>query len=93
MALEELFGFIGGTLISIAMIPQVYRLFKLRSAREISLTFTIMFLAGGIFWLTYGLILMRPSLIYANAVSIILVSLMLIAKLKWGKTPANEKHP
>ena len=93
MGTEELFGFLGGTLITIAMIPQVYRLFKLRSAREISLTFTALFLVGGIFWLTYGLVLMRPSLIYANVASIILVGLMLFAKLKWGRTPDNEKHP
>jgi MtN3 and saliva related transmembrane protein len=91
--MEELLGFIGGTLICVAMIPQVWRLFKLKSAREISLVFTILFLIGGIFWLTYGLVLKRPSLIYANIVSIVLVSLMLFAKLKWGRTPANEKHP
>jgi len=92
VAIEELFGFLGGTLISAAMIPQVWRLFKLRSAREISLVFTLLFLLGGIFWLTYGIVQSRPSLIYANIVSLILVSLMLFAKLKWGKTPTNEKH-
>jgi MtN3 and saliva related transmembrane protein len=93
LPLEELFGFIGGTLIVAAMIPQVWRLFKLRSAREISLTYTILSLTGALFWLTYGLILQRPSLIYANSISIVLVVLMLTAKLKWGRIPSNEKHP
>ncbi len=94
MAIEELFGFIGGTLIIAAMIPQVWRLFKLRSAREISLAYTVLSLIGAIFWLTYGLILQRPSLIYANSISIVLVGLMLLAKLKWGRIPINnEKYP
>ncbi|MBN1366330.1 MAG: hypothetical protein JW967_00175 [Dehalococcoidales bacterium] len=90
MGLEELFGFIGGTLISAAMIPQVIRLFKLKSAREISLVFTLLLLLGGIFWLIYGLILLRPSIIYTNSVAISLSGLMLFAKLKWGQTPKNE---
>jgi MtN3 and saliva related transmembrane protein len=85
MGWQETFGFIAGTLTTIAFIPQVWRLFKLKSAREISLPFTTMFLFGGIFWLTYGIMLARAPLIYANAISIVLVCLMLFAKLKWGK--------
>ncbi len=92
VALDEIFGFIGGTLICSAMVPQVWRLFKLKSAREISLFFTIMLLVGGIFWLTYGIVQTRPSIIYANTVSFVLASLMLIAKLKWGRTPTDGKH-
>ena len=90
---QEIFGFIAGTLTTVALIPQVWRLFKLKSAREISLPFTTMFLFGGIFWLTYGIMLSQPPLIYANVVSIVLVALMLFAKLKWGRIPNNEKHP
>ena len=92
MALEEIFGFIGGTLISIAMIPQVVRLFKLKSAREISLLFTSLLVIGGIFWLIYGLVLARPSIIYTNVIAVSLSGLMVFAKLKWGRTPVNEKH-
>ncbi len=93
MPTKEIFGFIGGAFITIAMIPQVYRLFKLKSAHEISLTFTLLFLVGGLFWLTYGILTNSPSITYANSVNIVLVALMLFAKLKWGKEPANEKHP
>jgi len=89
---QETFGFIGATLTTVAFIPQVWRLFKLRRAQEISLPFTLMFLFGGFFWLTYGLIISRPAIIYANTISIVLVGLMLFAKLKWGRIPNNEKH-
>lgn len=85
MSWEELFGFFGGLLITIAFIPQVWRLFKLKSAREISLLFNILFLIGGMSWLSYGIVLgLRPIILW-NVISIVLVSAMLYAKLKYGK--------
>ncbi len=85
MVWKELLGFLGGALITIAFIPQIWRLFKLKSAREISLPFTLLFLLGGIFWLSYGVLSKLPSVILANAVSLVLVAAMLYAKLKYGK--------
>jgi MtN3 and saliva related transmembrane protein len=82
---QEIIGFIAGILTTVAFIPQVWRLFKLKSAHEISLPFTMMFFFGGIFWLTYGIILAQAPLIFANAISVVLVGLMLYAKMKWGK--------
>jgi MtN3 and saliva related transmembrane protein len=82
---QEIFGFIGGALTTIAFVPQVWRLFKMKSAHEISLPFTLMFLIGGVFWLAYGCVLGKPSVIIANAVALVLTSLMLYAKIKYGK--------
>ncbi|MFC1847045.1 SemiSWEET family sugar transporter [Chloroflexota bacterium] len=52
---KEFFGFMGGLLTTGGFIPQVWRLFKLRSAHEISLTFTSSFIIGIAFWLSYGI--------------------------------------
>jgi len=89
---QELLGFLGGILINAAFVPQVYRLFKLKSAREISLSFTTMMVVGGLFWLSYGIVLAKASIIISNIVAITLSIMMLFAKLKYGRTPANEKH-
>jgi len=88
----EIFGFIGAASINIAFIPQVYRLFKLKSAREISLPFTILLTFGNFAWLVYGLTLSLPSVIIANISATILNFLMIYAKLKYGRIPAHEKH-
>lgn len=85
MAWEELFGFVGGAAITTAFIPQVWRLFKLKSAREISLPFTLLFLLGGVCWLFYGILLNLPPVILWNSVTLVLVFAMLFAKLKYGK--------
>lgn len=85
MAWEEMIGFAGGALITVAFIPQVYRLYRLRSAREISLPFNLLFLLGGLCWLTYGISKELPSVIVSNSVSLVLVMAMLYAKFKYGK--------
>jgi len=83
--LGESLGFIAGGLISISLIPQLIRVFKLKSAREISLLFTALLLAGVTLWLAYGLYFSLLPVILWNAVSIALVGTLLGAKLKYGR--------
>ena len=85
MAWQELLGFGGGLLITLGFIPQVWRLFRLKSAHEISLPFTLFFLVGGMCWLAYGVLLNLPPVILWNAITLVLVSAMLYAKVKYGK--------
>ncbi len=82
---KEVLGLVAGALISLALIPQVLRLYQLKSAHEISLLFNLLFLAGGVCWLAYGISKDLLSVIIANAVNICLVSAMLYAKVKYGQ--------
>jgi MtN3 and saliva related transmembrane protein len=82
---KELLGFIGGALITVGFIPQVWRLFQLKSAREISLPFTVLFLLGAVFWLSYGISIAKPSIILWNAISLVIMGAMIYAKLKYGR--------
>ena len=83
---KELIGFVGGLLTTMGMIPQVWRLFKLKSAREISLTFSLLFNIGIGFWLSYGILQGLLSVIIWNGISLVLGCGMLYAKLKWGRS-------
>jgi len=82
---NELLGFIGGALTTMGFIPQVWRLFRLRSAHEISLPFTILFIVGIGFWLSYGISKGLPSVIIWNAITFALGWAMLYAKLRYGR--------
>jgi MtN3 and saliva related transmembrane protein len=82
---QQIIGLIAGGLIAVSFIPQIWRLFKLKSAKEISLPFTLLQLCGGLLWLVYGLILSLTAVIATNIVNTILVSLMLYAKARYGK--------
>jgi MtN3 and saliva related transmembrane protein len=84
---KEVLGFVAGALITVAFIPQVWRLYKLKSAREISLPFNLLFLLGGVCWLAFGVLQESPSIIVSNAVNMMLVLAMLYAKVKYGGQP------
>ncbi len=81
----ESLGFIAGALVTCSIIPQLIRVFRLRSAREISLLFTILLLLGIITWLAYGISFGLTPVILWNAIGAVLVAILLYAKLKYGK--------
>ena len=85
MEWKELIGFVGGLLTTAGMVPQVWRLFKLKSAREISLIFSILFVIGIGLWLCYGILQGLMSVIIWNGISLILGCGMLYAKITWGR--------
>ena len=85
MDLRELLGLIGGALTTMGFVPQVLRLFKLKSAHEISLTFTYLFILGIAFWLAYGISLRMLSVVLWNALTLVLGACMLYAKLRYDK--------
>ena len=85
MPLAESFGFVAGALVTCSLIPQLVRVFKLKSAREISLLFTSLLLMGITLWLVYGIYFGLLPVILWNAVGIVLASILLGAKLKYGR--------
>ena len=85
MFLGEHLGFVAGALVTCSLIPQLIRVFRLRSAHEISILFTTLLIVGLIIWLAYGISFgLRPVILW-NAVGTILVATLLYAKLKYGR--------
>ncbi len=82
---QEFLGYGGGLFITVGFIPQVWRLFKLKSAREISLPFTLLFLTGTISWLSYGVLRGLAPVILWNVISLGLMCAMLYAKVRFGR--------
>ena len=85
MLLGEWIGFIAGALVTSSLVPQLIRIFKLKSAREISLLFTSLLLSGIILWLTYGIFLNLFPVILWNGIAVVFVATLLYTKLKYGK--------
>jgi MtN3 and saliva related transmembrane protein len=81
----ELLGLLAGFLVTCSMIPQIIRVFKLKSAREISLLFTGSLLLGLIAWVVYGLSLGLMPVIIWNAIGGALAATLLYAKLRYGR--------
>ncbi len=85
MLLAESLGFVAGALVTCSLIPQLVRVFKLRSAHEISLLFTALLLLGIITWLAYGISFGLIPVILWNATGAVLVAMLLYAKLRYGR--------
>ncbi len=84
MACEEIIGFVGGAFTTVSFAPQVWRLFRLRSAHEISLPFNLLIMTGVACWTAYGVLLSLVPVILWNAITFTLVSGMFYAKLRYG---------
>ena len=81
----EALGVLAGALTTLGLIPQVVRVFRLKSAREISLAFTFLFMAGIFLWLLYGIWLGLLPVILWNSVSLAILGLLAYAKLRYGR--------
>jgi len=85
---SEYLGIIAGIFTTFAVVPQIIRVYKLKSAREISFIFTSSMLLGVVFWLVYGIILGLVPLIIWNSIGIALNSWLLFVKAKYGRQKA-----
>jgi MtN3 and saliva related transmembrane protein len=81
---SEEIGTLAGLLTTIAFIPQVWRVWKTRSARDISLPMYVIFTAGVALWFAYGLMTGALPLIVANGVTLLLAGAVLAMKLRFG---------
>jgi len=79
----EWIGALAGTLLMISFVPQVIHTWRTKSTRDVSLWMLLAFNAGVTLWLVYGLILRKPSIIYANGVTLLLSLTLLGMKLRF----------
>ena len=82
--MSDLVGIIAGTLTTLAFVPQVWRVWKTRSTRDISLSMYLVFTTGVAFWLAYGLLLGAWPIIVTNVITLALTGTVLGLKLRHG---------
>ena len=78
-------GLVAGTCTTISFVPQLIRVWRLRSAREISLTMFLVFSLGTFLWLLYGILIRSLPVILANAVTLALSLAILALKLRFDR--------
>ena len=74
-------GYIAGFLTTIAFLPQVIKVWRTKSTKDISIWMFLIFTTGVLLWLIYGLLIINYSLIIANTITLILSISILIAKI------------
>ncbi|MCS7299911.1 MAG: SemiSWEET transporter [Spirochaetia bacterium] len=81
----EAIGIIAGTLTTISFIPQLLKVVKTKSARDISLLMFIIFTTGILLWLVYGIITRSIAIILANTFTFSIALSILILKIKYDR--------
>lgn len=84
MTPSDWLGTVAGLCTTIAFLPQVLKVWRSRSARDISLAMYAVFTFGVGCWLVYGWMLMIWPIIIANIVTLVLVAAVIAMKLRWG---------
>jgi MtN3 and saliva related transmembrane protein len=84
MDAATLVGLAAGFLTTFAFIPQVTKIWKSRSAKDVSLPAFVAFTVGVALWLVYGILSREVPIIVWNAVTLVLAGAILAMKLKFG---------
>lgn len=78
-------GFAAGTLTTFSFVPQVHKAWRSRSCDDLSLGMLLAFGTGVLLWLIYGLLLWASPIIWANAITLALILVLLVLKARYRR--------
>ena len=81
MNVLSLIGMSAALCTTVAFVPQVWQVWRSRSAKDISLGMYLIFVTGVSLWLVYGFMLGDWPLILANSVTLALAGAVLVMKI------------
>jgi MtN3 and saliva related transmembrane protein len=85
MTFTQIVGFVA-TILSIATyMPQVFQLYRTKSARDISMPMLLLLCFGVAIWLSFGIWIKDTPLILTNGLILSMSLLMVIMKIKYDK--------
>ena len=86
----ETLGLIAGTLTTASFVPQVWKIWTTRSARDSSWGMVAVFCVGTFLWLVYGLMMGAMSITIANGITFLLSLAICAMKLRFDKQPIGD---
>jgi MtN3 and saliva related transmembrane protein len=86
-------GFLAAFCTTTAFIPQLVRVIRLRSARDISLGTFLLFSVGVFLWLVYGIYTGSKPVIASNGATLVLSLSILFLKLRFDRNAVKELEP
>ena len=84
LPLIDVIGATGATLTTLCWLPQALKVIREKETRALSLPATAAFTLGVVLWLIYGLAIGHWPLIGSNAITLMLMAVILAIKLRYG---------
>lgn len=85
-------GLIAGLLTTTAFIPQVWKIYRTKSGKDISGRMFSILSAGIVLWLIYGVLVWSVPLILTNAVTLVLSLAIIGLKFRYRQRPRDEER-
>ena len=76
-------GYIAGALTTLAFLPQLIKVVKSKSTKDISLLMFVVICTGISLWLIYGILIDSLPIILANMVTLIIAGAILLLKIRF----------
>jgi MtN3 and saliva related transmembrane protein len=76
-------GYLAGALTAFAFLPQLLKVIKTKSTKDISLAMFVVICTGILLWLIYGILINSLPIILANAMTLIIAGLILLLKIRY----------
>jgi len=76
-------GLAAATLTTTAFLPQMFKTWQTKSAKDVSLMTLITFITGVFLWLIYGIYLQSLPIILANGVTLVFNLIILWLKIRY----------
>ena len=80
----EILGYLAAACTTLAILPQAVRIWRTRSAADVSLAMYVLCVVGLILWILYGIRIHSLPVIVANVISVMLASAALAGKIRFG---------
>lgn len=84
MQASDILGYLAASLTTLSFVPQVWRTYRTRDVRGISLRMYSIFTVGIAVWLAYGIVLGETPMILANSVSLVLACSVLVMRMRYA---------
>lgn len=78
-------GLAAGTLTTASFVPQLVKVWRTKSAEDISMGMFATFCAGVALWLIYGITVRDVALIAANVVTLLLALAIVVLKIRYAR--------
>jgi MtN3 and saliva related transmembrane protein len=86
----ESIGFLAAFLTMFGFLPQVIKIYRTKSVKDLSLLAILQFILGIFLWLIYGIHLKNIVIILANSVTFLILLAALVLFLKYREVTPHE---
>jgi MtN3 and saliva related transmembrane protein len=84
MTLKTVIGFLATVVTIVILWPQIYRIYKLKHTKDLSLPTYVLLATAGLLWVIYGVIIKDLAIIITNTLTLTASLIVVFYKLKLG---------